>query len=427
MKKGLTVVLIISMLFTMSACTKKDNSRKTDGKNEKNESVENESVNNESLETGSVNSNSVKNDSLNVNFAVIGGADKEQYMIVGGTDNEQYKAVSDDKKGSVDRIPVVKYEDKKIYINGNYYATSEKFGVFRIDEYVISFSTDEGLVNLTADGEEIKLKDLIIDRVKFEATVGPMLSMEIAKRNIDIYSKYYNFDKVRKEKLPYDEAMKQSFYMDYRGVNIIFPDETSGLSLSVTYGYDSELFNPDYRPGDGITCFNDMTGNVGSFTTGLTKEGYTDHWAEDSLEIRNFNGTDYIWYCITYTDKDDNKVYYSSIVKQIEDAKDEVIYSEKKDGPFVCCDIQEFAGIMQDLEPKTASREYFENLDKDSSLEDIVKDIGRYGITGSGILYHVWHLDDGSKALVEFDSKGRIARIYIQSDDKDELLYVREY
>ncbi len=40
MKKGLTVVLIISMLFTMSACTKKDNSRKTDGKNEKNESVE---------------------------------------------------------------------------------------------------------------------------------------------------------------------------------------------------------------------------------------------------------------------------------------------------------------------------------------------------------------------------------------------------
>ncbi len=108
----------------MSACTKKDNSRKTDGKNEKNESVDNESV-----ETGSVNSNSVKNDSLNVNSAIIGGADKEQYMIVGGTDNEQYKAVSDDKKGSVDRIPVVKYEDKKIYINGNYYATSEVWGV----------------------------------------------------------------------------------------------------------------------------------------------------------------------------------------------------------------------------------------------------------------------------------------------------------
>lgn len=407
MKKGLTVVLIISMLFTMSACTKKDNSRKTDGKNEKNESVE--------------------NDSLNVNSAVIGGADKEQYMIVGGTDNEQYKAVSDDKKSSVDRIPVVKYEDKKIYINGNYYATSEKFGVFRIDEYVISFSTDEGLVNLTADGEEIKLKDLIIDRAKFEATVGLMLSMEIATKNIDIYAKCYDFESVKKEKLPYDEAMKQKFYMDYRGVHIIFPDETSGLSLSVTYGYDSELFNPDYRPGDGITCFNDMTGRVGTFTPGLIKEGYTDHWAENALEIRNFQGENYIWYCISYTDKDENKVYYSSIAKENDDAKDEVIYSEKVDGPFVCCNIQEFSEIMQNIEPKTASREYFENLDKDSSLEDIVKDIGRYGIKGSGILYHVWHLDDGSKALVVFDSKGRIVRIYIQSDDKEELLYVREY
>ena len=422
MKKGLTVVLIISMLFTMSACTKKDNSRKADEKNGKSESVDNES-----LGIGSVNSNSVKNDSLNVNSAVIGGADKEQYMIVGGADNKQDLFVSNDKKGSVDRIPVVKYEDKKIYINGNYYATSEKFGVFRIDEYVISFSTDEGLVNLTADGEEIKLKDLIIDRAQFEATVGLMLSFEIAKKNIDIYSKCYNFEKVEKEKLPYDEAMKQRFYMDFRGVNILFPDETSGLSLTVTYGYDSKVVNPDYRPGDGITCFNDMTGRVGTFTPGLIKEGYTDHWAEDSLEICNFNGADYIWYCISYTDKDDNKVYYSSIVKEIDDAKDEVIYSEKKDGPFVCCDIQEFAGIMQDLEPKTASREYFENLDKDSSLEDIVKDIGRYGIKGSGILYHVWHLDDGSEALVVFDSKGRIVRIYIQSDDKEELLYKREY
>lgn len=389
----------------MSACTKKDSSGSENSKAEKNKSA----------------------DSVSADNLIIGGADNKTHMIVGGADNEQYKAVSDDKKGSVDRIPVVKYEDKKIYINGNYYATSEKFGVFRIDEYVISFSTDEGLVNLTADGEEIKLKDLIIDRVKFEATVGPMLSMEIAKRNIDIYSKYYNFDKVKKEKLPYDEAMKQSFYMDFRGVNILFPDETSGLSLTVTYGYDSKVVNPDYRPGDGITCFNDMTGRVGTFTPGLIKEGYTDHWAEDALEIRNFVGADYIWYCISYTDKDDNKVYYSSIVKEIEDAKDEVIYSEKKDGPFVCCDIQEFAGIMQDLEPKTASREYFENLDKDYSLEDIVKEIGGYGLAGSGIIYHVWQLDDGSEALVVFDSKGRITSIYIRGEDSSDIIYEREY
>ena len=38
-------------------------------------------------------------------------------------------------------------------------------------------------------------------------------------------------------------------------------------------------------------------------------------------------------------------------------------------------------------EKPAASREYFENLDKDSRLEDIVEDIGQYDIEGSGILY----------------------------------------
>lgn len=40
-----------------------------------------------------------------------------------------------------------------------------------------------------------------------------------------------------------------------------------------------------------------------------------------------------------------------------EDTKDEVIYSEKVDGPFVCCNIQEFSEIMQNIKSKTASRE----------------------------------------------------------------------
>ena len=73
------------------------------------------------------------------------------------------------------------------------------------------------------------------------------------------------------------------------------------------------------------------------------------------------------------------------------------------------------------------SRAYFENLDKDSSLEDIVKDIGNYGVEGSGILYYVWHLDDGTKAKVVFDSKGRIVLIYIVSRIRSERIYKRQY
>ena len=78
-------------------------------------------------------------------------------------------------------------------------------------------------------------------------------------------------------------------------------------------------------------------------------------------------------------------------------------------------------------EKPAASREYFENLDKDSSLEDIVEDIGKYGVEGSGILYFVWHLDDGTKARVVFDSKGRIVMIYIVGQNRSERIYKRQY
>ena len=73
------------------------------------------------------------------------------------------------------------------------------------------------------------------------------------------------------------------------------------------------------------------------------------------------------------------------------------------------------------------SREYFENLDRETRLETIVKDAGNYGIEGSGILYFTWLLDDGSVAKVEFDSKGRIAMIYIQGENGSERIYEREY
>ena len=74
-----------------------------------------------------------------------------------------------------------------------------------------------------------------------------------------------------------------------------------------------------------------------------------------------------------------------------------------------------------------ATREYFENLDTESSLQDIVENAGNYGIEGSGILYHVWLLNDGSRAKIEFDSKGRIAMIYIVGEDVSERIYKRDY
>lgn len=72
------------------------------------------------------------------------------------------------------------------------------------------------------------------------------------------------------------------------------------------------------------------------------------------------------------------------------------------------------------------SRNYFENLDKDSSLDDIVEQIGDCGYEGSGIIYHVWKLDDGSKAKLVFNSEGKIEFIYIVTDDFGERIYDRD-
>ena len=73
------------------------------------------------------------------------------------------------------------------------------------------------------------------------------------------------------------------------------------------------------------------------------------------------------------------------------------------------------------------TREYFENLDKESRQQDIVEVAGDYSIEGSGILYFVWRLDDGSRAKTVFDSSGRIAMIYIAGENGSERIYKREY
>ena len=78
-------------------------------------------------------------------------------------------------------------------------------------------------------------------------------------------------------------------------------------------------------------------------------------------------------------------------------------------------------------EKAPVTREYFENIDKESSLQDIVEYAGNYSIEGSGILYYTWPLNDGSRAKAVFDSTGRIVMIYIAGENGSERIYKREY
>ncbi len=71
--------------------------------------------------------------------------------------------------------------------------------------------------------------------------------------------------------------------------------------------------------------------------------------------------------------------------------------------------------------------EYFINVDREHTFEEIVSDIGyENGVTGSGIFTFIWKLNDGEAHLV-FDSSGHIITINIFDEENNthEMIYSR--
>ena len=90
---------------------------------------------------------------------------------------------------------------------------------------------------------------------------------------------------------------------------------------------------------------------------------------------------------------------------------------------------KEFTRVGEGAETQKSNRtrEYFDNLDKETSYDKIVEDLGPCGFRGSGIIYNIWQLDDGTEARVVFDSEGKIVMIYIADEDNNvERIYKRE-
>lgn len=78
----------------------------------------------------------------------------------------------------------------------------------------------------------------------------------------------------------------------------------------------------------------------------------------------------------------------------------------------------------------SVTREYFENVDKNYRNDDIIEEIGEPSrIKGSGVIYFVWDLTDGTEAYVCFSPRdNKIERIHIIAPDgSDELLYKRQH
>lgn len=240
-------------------------------------------------------------------------------------------------------IPVVTYENKEIRINGKFFARSERLTINRIDSRVLSMTTDDGYINLDANGNEIELKDVITNRFIYESTIRKNVDSRLMARSAPLYVDY---DEMMKTMTSYDKSMKLPFILGSDRVSIVYKDSKWKLYNAASYAYKSPLIAPEYAPGEGIRCGSWMTGRIGYGIPELKLKEYKDHWAESSLEIENYEGRTYIWFCIRYEDESENKTYYSAIVEVNEDdpeQKYKVIRKEKVQDSFVCCDLDDFS------------------------------------------------------------------------------------
>ncbi|MBR1507592.1 MAG: hypothetical protein IJ619_06290 [Eubacterium sp.] len=254
-----------------------------------------------------------------------------------------------------DKVPVVTCSENEISVNGKVVGRADgRVCVNRMDSSVVSLSvgstvTKDGrlnIVNVDSDGNEIKLSDVITDSALYESEIVNELNRPriLVRDSIDIRPEV-DREAMEKVLLSYDEAMKLPFIMGEKGVTIIYTEE-NGASYTVSFDYGSALIASRFVPKGGMMCTDWMIGRVGTGVSGMVKEEYSDHWAEDSIQIENYNGQTYYWFCVAYIDDEDNRTYYSVVAEKTDDGR-KVIYSQQVDGPFVCCDLEEFARILE--------------------------------------------------------------------------------
>ena len=254
-----------------------------------------------------------------------------------------------------EKTPVVSFDGNELSVNGKVVAqTEDRIYINRIDSSAVSVSIGHtvkkdgsvNIVNVDPDGNEIKLSDVIPDRDLYEFAVAVKLDQPQVIMRDSIYTGPEVDRDVMKEFMrSYDKAMELPFIMGETGVSIIYT-EFNGASESVSFEYDSGIIAERFIPGDGVFCHPWVIGRVGTGVDGMLKEEYSDHWAESSLEIDNYNGHTYYWFCVAYKDDKENKTYYSVIAEQTDNGR-KVVCSQQVDGSFICCNIEEFSKLLE--------------------------------------------------------------------------------
>ncbi len=277
-------------------------------------------------------------------------------MIMSLTACDSISAISEEPVSF--SMPVVTYEDNNLYINGEFITSTETLNIYRIDNKVVSLRTDSGMINITPDGKEIKFTDIFIDRDLYEEGIETPATINSAVTSTDFYMKYLDMDAMMEVVGSYDEAMKLDFSIDDRGVVICYPfvaevsDETTldaVYSVMVPYG---EMINTDYFPVDGVSASGWVSGNLRYYPSNVDKDVYKKTWVLNSLELKNYNDTNYYWLCMRY-EKDSetypDTIYYSIVCTRDDVGNKYIIYSQKVDEPFTCCNVQVLENIIDSL------------------------------------------------------------------------------
>lgn len=238
-------------------------------------------------------------------------------------------------------IPLVTHENNEIFINGEFFCRSESLCINRLDSHVLSMTTDDGYINLDASGNEIRLSDVITNRLVYELSVKDIVDSRLKLRSAPLFVDY---DEMMNTLSSYDEAMNLPFKLESDRVSIIY----EGLDAA-SFMYHSIAVDRKYAPAEGIKCSRWMTGRIGYGTPELMFPEYKDHWAEDSLKIEDFEGKTYIWTCIGYDDEAGKRTYYSVIMEQTGEAGYKLVSKEKKDKSFSCCDLDSFSHMLAEV------------------------------------------------------------------------------
>ncbi len=262
---------------------------------------------------------------------------------------------------SENEMPVIVHKDNKLYINGEFITETEKLRVNRIDDKIISLTTDSGTINKTADGKEITLADVIIDREFYESKIKGIASLTLLSLSTDFYNKYLDFDAMMEVLGNFEEALKLDFSISNRGIGISYPflaqfadGSTRDSAFFVTFNYDTyaEMINPDFLPSDGVSASAWVTGNLRIYPSDVDSNVYSKSWTLSSLVLKNYKDENIYWYCIEFEKESEitsDKIYYSVVCTRTDKGVNKILYSKEVEIPFICCDVEELENIIDSV------------------------------------------------------------------------------